>query len=225
MGEDSSEGSSVESWLRDTIDTLIGLGTAVRRNEADAVHKARTATRRLRVVLDLVPGEAASHARTELKRYGRLLGTARDFEVRAELAQGLLDAVGDSDETDAAHRRLIEGVRGEYAAAHATVMEYLDGPHYQGLIERLEEVRSGTAGLDELAVQHEARKHARAMRYLAEALGDEQTAVIGAGLQDAFGEQRDYTLLARSLEGDDDASVARIREVAGERGRAMPGGH
>lgn len=214
------EASAVDTWLHDTIDALIGLGAAVRRDEADAVHRARTMTRRLRAVLALVPGDAAQAARKGLKHYGHVLGAARDLEVRAELAQRLLDDLGDDDGADAAHRRLVDDVRAEYAGAHAVVVEYLDSPRYQRLLDRLEELHSGSASLDELAVQHEARKHARAMRYLAEALGDEHTAELGSQLQDTFGDHRDYTLLARSLEGEDDQSLVRVREAAQERGQA-----
>lgn len=214
MGEESS----VRTWLRDTIDALIGLGAAVRRDETDAVHRARTMTRRLRAVLGLVPGDAASAARKELKHYGRLLGAARDLEVRAELAQGLLDELGDGDETDAAHRRLVEDARTEYSAAHAAVVDYLDGAQYRALVDRLEEVHDAARSFDTLAMEHEARKHARALRYLAEALGDEKTAQLGASLQDAFGDRRDYTLLARSLDDERDESLTRVRDAARERG-------
>ena len=220
MGDESA----AETWLRDTIDALIGLGAAVRRDETDAVHSARTTTRRLRAVLGLVPGDAAAAARKELKHYGRLLGEARDLEVRGQLAQGLLDDIGDGDDTDAAHRRLIDGARTEYAAAHAAVVDYLDGPEYAALVERLEQVRTLAGSLDELAMEHEARKHARAMRYLAEALGDKKTAQLGGSLQDAFGDRRDYTLLARSLDGEDDGSLVRLREAAHRRADASSPG-
>lgn len=214
------EASSVETWLRDTIDALIGLGASVRRDDADAVHKARTMTRRLRVVLRLVPGDVAQAALEQLKGYGRLLGAARDLEVRAELAEGLLDDVGDHDEADAAHHRLVDEVRAEYAQAHLAIVDYLDGAGYRQLLDELEQVRSSAATLDDLGVEHEARKHARAMRYLAEALGNERVAELGSGLQDTFGEHRDYTLLARSLDGEDDESLGRVRDAAQRRGEA-----
>jgi CHAD domain-containing protein len=215
--------SNVETWLADTVDSLIGLGPAVRRDDADAVHKARTMTRRLRVILPLLRGKAAREAAGGLRRYGKVLGGARDLEVRAELAERLLADIRDDDEGDAAHARLVKEVRRERVAAHRAVVAYLDGPKYARLLDRLEAVRAAADELDELAVQHEARKHARAMRYLAEALGDERTAETGAALQDAFGEHRDYTLLARSLEGDDDASIAAVREAARRRGEASRG--
>lgn len=201
-------------WLRDVIESLIGVGSAVRRDEPDSVHSARTMTRRLRAVIGLVAGDAAKSARKELKRYGRLLGAARDLEVRAELAARLLDELGDEDSTDAAHRHLVDEPRAAYRAAHAAVVEYLDGRAYRRLVELLEEVADDAEQLDELAVRHEARKHARALRYLADALGDDDTAKLGAGLQDAFGEERDFALLARSLDGETDESLAHVREAA-----------
>jgi CHAD domain-containing protein len=217
-----AEAANVETWLADTVDSLIGLGPAVRRDDADAVHKARTMTRRLRVILRLMRGKAAREALDGLRRYGKVLGGARDLEVRAELGERLLADIHDDDEGDAAHERLVAAVRRERVAAHRAVVAYLDGPKYARLLDRLEAVRAAADELDGLAVQHEARKHARAMRYLAEALGDERTAETGAALQDAFGEHRDYTLLARSLEGDD-ASVAAVREAARRRGEAARG--
>ena len=60
----------------------------------------RQSLQRLRAVLGLVPGEEARTARAELKRYGQVLGAARDFEVRAELAAKLLEDVADADEDD-----------------------------------------------------------------------------------------------------------------------------
>ena len=215
-----SSDSSVATWLRDVTDSLIGLGSAVRRDDPDSVHQARTMTRRLRVAIGLVPGDAAEPARKELKSYGRALGTARDLEVRAELAARLLDELGDDDETDAAHQHLVTAVRAEYRDAHARLVDYLDGRAYRRLVTLLEEVADDAEDLDELAVQHEARKHARALRYLAEALGDDSTAQAGAALQDAFGEHRDYTLLARSLDGETDESLVRVREAARKRGQA-----
>jgi CHAD domain-containing protein len=205
---------TVGAWLREVAAELAGLGAAVRRDEPDAVHKARTMTRRLRAVLAVVPGEQAQRARAELKRYGTVLGEARDLEVRAELAAGLLVELGDDDETDAARERLVAGIRTAHAEAHGRVVDYLDGRGYARLLELLEEATAGGDGVDELAVEHEARKHARAMRYLAEALGDAETAATGAALQDAFGARRDYELLARSLDGDTEEPLVRLRHAA-----------
>ncbi|GAA4158627.1 hypothetical protein GCM10022286_11780 [Gryllotalpicola daejeonensis] len=212
-----NESEALDDWLRDTIATLVGLGTAVRRDDADSVHQARTTTRRLRAVLKLAPGDAAAELRHELKRYGQLLGTARDLEVRADLATHLLGELGDQSETDAAHERLIAGPRAAYRDAHAVVVDYLDGPGYRRLLELLDAVTDDADGLDVLAVEHEIRKHARSVRYLAEALGDDETAAEGARLQDAFGDRRDLELLARSLDGETDESLVRVREAARKR--------
>jgi CHAD domain-containing protein len=205
---------AVDVWLRDTIATLLGLGAAVRRDEPDSVHQARTTTRRLRAVLKLVPGDAAAALRKELKRYARLLGDARDLEVRAELAARLIDELGDDGDTDAAHERLVATPRADYRDAHARIVAYLDGADYAHLLELLDGVADDADDLDVLAVEHETRKHARAVRYLAEALGDAETAAEGARLQDAFGDRRDLELLARSLDGESDDVLLRVREAA-----------
>ncbi|MFF2494748.1 hypothetical protein [Agromyces sp. NPDC058064] len=80
-------------------------------------------------------------------------------------------------------------------------------------------------GLDEWEVRHEVRKHARALRYLAEALGDEQAAAVGAALQDAIGDQRDHLLLARWLDDDaeaeSDESIRGVRDIARRRAEEM----
>jgi CHAD domain-containing protein len=221
---------AVGGWLREVAAALTGLAAAVRGDEPDAVHRARTMTRRLRAVLAAVPGEPAQRVRAELKRYGTVLGAARDLEVRAQLAAALLAELGEDDETDAAHARLLAGIRALHAGAHRRVVAYLDGPAYARLLGLLDRLLAGWPdgaaatgeGIDELAVEHAARKHARALRYLAESLGDAGTAATGAALQDAFGARRDLELLARSLDGESDASLVRLREAARARAGQRP---
>lgn len=206
--------SGVDGWLEGAIADLEGLGLAVRRDAPDAVHKARTTTRRLRTVLRVVPGEAAKQARRALRAYGELLGAARDLEVRADLAEQLIEESGGDAETDAARDRLVAPARRAYHDAHRHIVAYLDGPAYARLAAQLERAVDDAASVDELVVRHEARKAARSMRYLAEAVGDEATAEAGAERQSALGGHRDLTLLARSLEGEGDPVLARVREAA-----------
>lgn len=217
MGDEAS----VSGWLRGVIAELVGLGIAVRRDEPDSVHRARTMTRRLRVVLRVVPGDAAKEARKRLREYGALLGAARDLEVRAALAEKLIAELGADGDTDAARERLVHSVRRDYAAAHRQIVAYLDGPDYRRLNRLLDEAAAEAESVDELAVLHEARKSARALRYFAEAYGDTEKAQAGAALQDTLGDHRDHVLLARSLAGEDDAVLARLRETAQSRADAL----
>ncbi|MFE6967393.1 CHAD domain-containing protein [Agromyces sp. NPDC057679] len=212
-------------WVRDVISELIGVEPGVRRNADEAVHRARTLTRRLRAFLPLVPGRDAEKAARGLERYGDVLGAVRDLEVRQRLLQRLLAEFGDDGRSDAAPRRLVKAVKRERRRAHRDVVDYLDGPRYRKLVVRLEAVCGAVDGLDEWEVRHEIRKHARALRYLAEALGDEQAAAVGAALQDAVGDQRDHLLLARWLdadaEADSDESIRGVRDIARRRAEEM----
>jgi CHAD domain-containing protein len=206
--------TGIDEWLEGAIADLEGLGLAVRRDAPDAVHKARTTTRRLRTVLRVIPGAAAKQARRALRAYGELLGAARDLEVRADLAEQLIDESGGDEATDAARDRLVAPARRAYHDAHRHVVAYLDGPAYNRLLARLAAVVDDAAGVDDLAVRHEARKSARSMRYLAEVVGDVATAAAGAERQGVLGEHRDLTLLARSLEGEADPVLVAVRETA-----------
>ncbi|WP_022881349.1 CHAD domain-containing protein [Gryllotalpicola ginsengisoli] len=213
--------SDVATWIDGVIETLLALEEPVRRDEPDAVHKARTATRRLRVVLPLVPGEASARAQKQLRRYGHRLGAARDLEVRAALAERMLRELGRTRGKADARRRLVDEVRREYAAAHGRVVGFLDGPGYGKLRRALEEVREPAASVDELAVLHAARKAARALRYLAEAYGDLEKAAAGEAVQDALGEHRDSELFARDLDGADDPVSAELCRRARRRANEL----
>ncbi|HEY0249444.1 MAG TPA: CHAD domain-containing protein [Gryllotalpicola sp.] len=266
---DRNTASGFSTWMGDVAETLIGLEGAVRRDEPDAVHRARTMTRRLRVALPLVPGDAAREARRRLTAYGRLLGAARDLEVRGLLAERLLDELEgsgnggeesepgkpgkpgasgkpdktgesggagehgmtgkpggsegrlDSLDTDAARDRLVHSARRDYRKAHTDVVDYLDKPAYRRLVERLDAATAHAASVDRLAVLHEARKAARALRYLAEAVGDTRRAELARTIQDELGDHRDHTLLARALDGADDAALTRLRELARDKADAL----
>lgn len=211
--------------VRDVIGELIGLEPEVRRNADDAVHRARTLTRRLRAFLPLVPGRDAEKAMAGLERYGDVLGTVRDLEVREGLLERLLAEFGDDGWSDASPRRLVKTVKRARRRAHREVVRYLDGPKYRKLVDRLEPVRGAVDGLDEFEVRHEVRKHARALRYLAEAIGDEPAAAVGAALQDAIGDQRDRLLLARWLdaEAEEDESIRGVRDAARRQVEEMSG--
>lgn len=211
--------------VRDVISELTGVEPEVRRDTDDAVHRARTLTRRLRAFLPLVPGRDAERAMHGLERYGDVLGAARDLEVRQKLVKRLLAELGGDAGADAVPRRLVKAVKRERRRAHRDLVDYLDGPKYRKLVDRLEAVRGAVDRLDEWEVRHEIRKHARALRYLAEALGDEQAAAAGAALQDALGDQRDHLLLARWLDDDaeaeSDESIRGVRDISRRRAEEM----
>lgn len=211
MGEGLSGVGDV--WLRKVVASLAGLEDAVRADEPDAVHRARSQTRRLRVVLGVVPGKRAKTARRRLQQYATLLGAARDLEVYAELAGALIDELGDVAGTVEARERLVGGTTRKHRRAHARIVEFLDSPDYGRMLHTLDLALADAARLDDLVVLHEARKAARSARYLTEAYGDLEKAAASARLQDDLGVHRDNLLLARSLEGEEGV-YAQVRERA-----------
>lgn len=111
--------------LRELTDVLRGLGPAVRRDAPDAVHQARTTTRRLRGLLALgAPLLVADTATVEaaLAGLGTELGLARDAEVRVAL---IGDRLG---------RKKAKGLRKAAEKKHAKAVRHLHKRLDRGLL-------------------------------------------------------------------------------------------
>ena len=139
---DGSAGAALRSHLRTLRDELLERDPQVRRDEADAVHQMRVATRQLRSALatfrSLQEGEHAEPVRIELGWLGGLLGVARDAEVArarlaelvaAEPAELVLGPVGQRLDADRARA---------YRAAHQRVLKALDSARYFRLLDGLD---------------------------------------------------------------------------------------
>ncbi|HEY5515167.1 MAG TPA: CHAD domain-containing protein, partial [Pengzhenrongella sp.] len=135
-------GAALRSHLRMLRDELLERDPQVRRDEADAVHQMRVATRQLRSALatfrSLQEGEHAEPVRIELGWLGGLLGVARDAEVArarlaelvaAEPAELVLGPVGQRLDADRARA---------YRAAHQRVLKALDSARYFRLLDGLD---------------------------------------------------------------------------------------
>jgi CHAD domain-containing protein len=87
----SSAGQVVLAYLQTHAETLKSLDPMVRRDEPDAVHDMRVATRRLRSTLrsfgGIIRRDSSQRLAAELKWLGSVLGAARDGEVLAEHLQ------------------------------------------------------------------------------------------------------------------------------------------
>lgn len=81
--------SPIEQSFSSNLHAVLSLIPAVREGDADAIHDARVATRRLRATLPILSGGRSSEAWDEaacaLKTAGRALGKARDADVALEL--------------------------------------------------------------------------------------------------------------------------------------------
>lgn len=181
---------------------------AALRDEPDGLHEHRTRVRRLRSVLAsierLADDPALVDTRAALAPWGRILGEARDAEVRAERAEAVMAELG-IDDADA-RRRLVGDERVEYRHLHARAVDvhetragrarqqlvreagltlHLDDAPAKKTFRRLlrrdarrlaRAVRRSDGSLDRL---HDVRKAARRLRYLSEAVNAADASLLG----------------------------------------------
>jgi CHAD domain-containing protein len=220
---------------------LRGLGPGAATGDADAVHDARTATRRLRTALGVCrpllpvddPGAAAG-----LRELGRSLGAVRDADVQLAWLRAALDERDDDprararleEDRSAARRAGLVGLRRTLGSpAHAALLTTLDSlaaqpwPPDEGRVahraarcwRRLARalVAADDAGPEQRdAALHAARRRARAARYACEVVGDD------AALRRATLAER----LQDALGAQHDAVLVRtlVAEVAARAGAA-----
>ncbi|MFE0463861.1 CHAD domain-containing protein [Kitasatospora sp. NPDC058965] len=217
-----SAGAALTRYLRDRSAELFALDGAVRREEADSVHRMRVCARRLRSALTgcrrwLREAETAPVA-AELHWLGGVLGTARDAETMGERLS-VEPAVHDWFDD-------------RYAEAYAMVRELLDSERYFALLEAVERLadrpplrgrarrgrrelarllraerrRTGQRLLTALAMPagaerdealHAARKAAKRARYLAELAGADRAARQLRPVQEALGDYQDAVVARR----------------------------
>ena len=172
-------------------------------DEPDGVHQHRVRVRRLRSVLggfrEALDARAAERVRVAYAEWGRELGVVRDIEVRADVAEQLLERA-EIDDPAVVHR-LVESQREAYPVAHERLVELARSPRAQerarllrefvdppvvvepdrpaadvlGAVlatqaRRVEKAEDRLDGSDE--AHHELRKAARRTRYVAEAIAD-----------------------------------------------------
>ncbi|HEY2553328.1 MAG TPA: CYTH and CHAD domain-containing protein [Streptosporangiaceae bacterium] len=140
----STAADVVAGYLRTQASALVSLDPLVRRDEPDAVHQMRVATRRLRSTLRsfdrILPSDKTEHLAAELKWLGSVLGTARDAEV---LQAHLLDRL------HAMAPELVLGpvaarIKGYYAPVRAqaskSVRSALGSRRYLRLLDELDQL-------------------------------------------------------------------------------------
>jgi CHAD domain-containing protein len=114
----------------------------VRRDEPDAVHKMRVATRRLRSTLKtfrpLWDRAATDHLRAELKWLAEVLGKVRDAEVMAARLERSLDGLAPELVVGPVRARLTGGLRAQGAKDHRALVSALNGKRYPALLDELD---------------------------------------------------------------------------------------
>ncbi|MFD3446292.1 CHAD domain-containing protein [Microbacteriaceae bacterium 4G12] len=134
---------AVTASLRTLVDDLLAADPAVRRDDTESVHEMRKVVRRLRSVLAasrrVLDREQADALRARLATLGRVLGEARDAEVRAARATTGVDALPADVGDRRLRNRLIANARRDYRRAHRKLLTFLSGAEYFGLLDALDE--------------------------------------------------------------------------------------
>jgi CHAD domain-containing protein len=132
------------AYARAQVATLMLFDPLVRRDEPDAVHQMRVATRRLRSMLSsfgqVLRRDESARLGGELKWLGGVLGAARDAEVLdAHLREGLEQMPPELVMGPAKARVRVHFARVE-ADARAAVLEALDSERYLALLDGLDQL-------------------------------------------------------------------------------------
>jgi CHAD domain-containing protein len=168
-------------YLHGQLTAILALDPAVRRDEEDAVHQMRVATRRARSALKSFRKEldraVTDLLADELKWLAAALGAERDREVLAERLDLRLDELDQDLVTAAARGRLHALAAGTHAQSHAALVRTLEGARYFALLDHLEALvaappyrRAAGRPAGEAAAATVRRDHARLRRGIEVAL-------------------------------------------------------
>ncbi|MFG1806075.1 CHAD domain-containing protein [Streptomyces sp. NPDC049040] len=174
-------GQTATGYLHAQLTAILALDPAVRRDEDDAVHQMRVATRRARSALKSFRKEldraVTDPLGAELTWLAAVLGAERDREV---LAERLAERLGDLDPelaTGAVQDRLHALAARSSTASRTALLRTLDGDRYFALLDTLEAViaappyrRGARKPAAEAAAATVRRDHARLRRGIEAAL-------------------------------------------------------
>jgi CHAD domain-containing protein len=138
----SSAAEVVLSYLRDEVAAIARYDPLVRRDEPDAVHQMRVATRRTRSALQaferIIDRKATSPLCDELKWLAATLGQARDTEVMRDLIEAGLAGIPPALVAGPVKARITAHFAAELARAGKTAVAALDGRRYRRLRDGLD---------------------------------------------------------------------------------------
>ncbi len=138
----SPAGQVVLAYLRQQASAITRYDPGVRRDEPDAVHQMRVATRRARSALQAF-GEIVEQARTarlrdELKWLATVLGDARDAEVLLARFSGELAGIPEDQVIGPVEARITGHFAAVQKQARAAATRALDGRRYLNLLAELD---------------------------------------------------------------------------------------
>ncbi|HEU5475347.1 MAG TPA: CYTH and CHAD domain-containing protein [Actinophytocola sp.] len=141
-GPAGTAGEVVRAYLRAQAETIARCDLLARKGTADAVHRLRVATRRMRSALRvfgrIVDRERTRGIEAELRWVARRLGPARDVEVRYERFQDAARALPAELLIGPVTGRLTRHFGPAEAAGRSTVLRTLRGRRYLRLLEAIE---------------------------------------------------------------------------------------
>ena len=184
----SPAGEVVLAYVRQQALAIARLDPLVRRDEPDAVHQMRVATRRARSVLQAF-GKIVERERTrplcdELKWLAAVLGQARDAEVLQARLTGELAAIPAELVTGPARARIAGHFTAELEQAREAGVRELDGHRYLRLLDGLDALITDPP-LTPRAARQSGRALAQPVRRTARRLQRALAGVPGAEDNDA----------------------------------------
>ncbi len=195
----------------------------------DAVHRLRTAARRLRNVLavysGVFDGDELAVLRARLATFGHVLGAARDLEVRAAEAAEVAGALGLADALD---EWLVAGLRDRHRAAHDAFVRWCAGEEMVSTTAELVRWAAGPPPRDDASrparktVRRALRRQARKAVRAADALDAERLAQPAApGFDAALEHAHELRKAARRLAHAATAVTKDPTGVLGSRAKAL----
>jgi CHAD domain-containing protein len=199
----SQAGDVVLAYIDGQVGRLRALDPAVRRDEPDAIHQMRVATRRLRAALQAFPmvvPEPTTRLRGELRWLGQVLGGARDAEVLERYFEEGLASTPVELVIGPAQARVTAHFAAAHAAGRAAVLEALDSPRYWGILDDLDRLLgdpSRTAAATATAAEILPQAVAHAYRRTKHRMNSARQAPEGAARDVALHEARKAAKRAR----------------------------
>lgn len=139
--KNSASRDPISNRLREQVKEFIACEPDVRVSRADAVHRMRVATRRIRSCLRTFHAafakDSARHLNIELKWIGGHLGAERDAEVIHKRIVGELSELHEEQIVGPVKTTLSEQARSEMDAAHKGLVEAMNSPRFQSLLKEL----------------------------------------------------------------------------------------
>ncbi|TDC19780.1 CHAD domain-containing protein, partial [Streptomyces sp. 8K308] len=163
-----SAAAHVLDYARQQVEAIVTLDPAVRRQQPDAVHRMRVASRRLRSLLRgaraVLDRDATAHLEAELRHLAAELGVDRDREVLTERLTRRLDELPDDLRLGPVAERLAAWDRERRTGARALLERLLDSPRHLDLLDALDRLLTAPPLRPHAAERPARRVLAKAMR-------------------------------------------------------------